>query len=191
MKALEPLNISRLSILEFGQHLKSVLNNINMLGNGSPFVFDVNLKEYIDRLVADLIPYDKAMLQVSKSDETEKIVAADKVRDAAVTTILRFLSVFELSEVEEEKLAFASLETLFKTYKGIQNWNFEEESNGLDNLIVDLESSKYASHVAKLGINSYVQRIKTTNNDFKSIFAKRTQENSIKEIYDSKALRAG
>jgi hypothetical protein len=190
MKFLENINLSRLSNLEFGQHTKSVVKNIFLLGDGVSFITDPVLISYLNRMNEGILVYDKAQVYVAKSDETAKIVAADKERDTAVTAAFRYLSVFELSPLENEKLAFASLDTLFTAYRGIQSWNFEEESNGLDNLLAELSSSKYAAHVATINMSGFVERIRVGNENFKTIFAKRTLENSTKEVYDMKTIRA-
>lgn len=189
MKTLENINLARLTNLEFGQQVKTTLTNIGQLGGGA-LITDAPLQAYLSSLTSNSNEYDRALVQITKSDETAKIVAADKVRDAGITAAQRYLSVFELSTVEAEKLAFDSLDTLFVAYKGIQNWNFEEETNGIDNLVADLTGPKYAAHVATLAMGAFVARIAQGNADFKAVFYKRTLEVSTKEAFDIKALRA-
>jgi Family of unknown function (DUF6261) len=186
MKELHVLSLSKLTVLEFGQHIKSVNQGISLLGNTTDAVF-VN---YLATSNQDSVSYDKAMLQVQKSDETAKIIAADTLRDNAITALQRYLSVYELSEDETEQLAYASLNTLLKTYKGIQRWNFEEETNGVDNLITDLNNTKYLPSVTILNMNNFITRIEKNNRAFKTIFEGRTQESASKEVYDVKQLRA-
>lgn len=188
MKKLETINLARLSVLEFGQHVKSIATNINLLGAG--FVTDTTLSNYLSVLNTKSIDYDKAMLQIAKSDETAKIVLADDKRDTAIKATLRQLSVFELSEDPLELLSYESLNTLFKVYKDVQTWNFEEESNGIDNLVNDLKSTKYAAHITKLKMTAFVTRIETNNTAFKTLFAGRTQETVGKVVYDVKVMRA-
>jgi hypothetical protein len=187
MKNLEPVNLARLTVLEFGQHIKSICTNINLLGNG--FITDAILNDYLQALHTRMEGYDKAMLQITKSDETAKIVAADKQRDNALTALTRLLYVYELSENEAELQTYESLNTLFNTYKGIQKWNFEEESNGIDNLLTDLGDAKYKPHVELLKMQPWVARVAGTNAAFKTLFAARTQEASGKESFDVVAMR--
>jgi hypothetical protein len=187
MKNLEPVNLARLTVLEFGQHVKSILKNISLLDNG--FVTDAILHDYLQALHTKMEGYDKAMLQITKSDKTAKIVAADKLRDNAITALLRMLSAYELSENEAELLAYQSLTTLFNTYKGIQKWNFEEESNGIDNLLADLGDAKYKPHVQLLNMQAWVARIDNSNAAFNTLFTARTQEASGKESFDVIAMR--
>lgn len=187
MKTLHVLNVYRLQNLEVGQHVKTVLKGIEDLGSG--FVTNEILLNYLTQVLGAVTEFDKAMLKVTKSDETVKIADADAERDKSITATQRYLSVFELSKEAAEREAYASLHTLFKTYKNIQKWNFEEESNGIDNLLVDLASDKYAPHVATLHMESYVERIRTDNEAFKSIFALRTHQQVTTEHFDAKVLR--
>lgn len=186
MKTLEPVSVTRLSNLEFGQHVKSVKNGISLLGG---IVTDAVLVNYLTSLGTTSTDYDRAMVQIFKSDETVKIVEADLVRDYAVSAIIRYLYVYELSEDANEKLAFASLQTLFNTYNGIQDWNFEEETNGIENLIVDLRSAKYDPHVTLLKMRDYISRLEVANIAFATLFEGRTQEKASKEVFDVKQMR--
>jgi hypothetical protein len=102
MKALESLSLSRLTLLEFGQHSKSMYRDITELGDGTTFIKDVVYKNYLSKLNDASAAYDKAMVQISKSAETEKIVNADAVRDLSFAALSRYLSVFEVSNVPEE-----------------------------------------------------------------------------------------
>jgi Family of unknown function (DUF6261) len=186
MKELHSLSLTRLTHLEFGQYIKSTTRGITLLNS----VVDVDLKNYLSQLNLSNAEFDKGLLQVQKSDETAKIVAADHNRDIAISTLLRYLSVFEWSEIESEVEAHDSLQTLTKTYKGIQSWNFEEESNGVDKLISDLNNDKYSPSVKLLGMNDFVTRVTKSNEVFKTVFEGRTQEVVFKEVYDMKKLRA-
>jgi Family of unknown function (DUF6261) len=190
MKTLEGVSLTRLSNVEFGQHLKSIYKGITLLGGGSNFVKDTVFTGYLNKINENNNTYDKGLLQILKSDETAKIVAADHARDVTLSALMRYLRVFELSEVEAEVLAHTSLATLVKKYKGIQSWNFEEESNGIDNLVKDLNNDKYLPSVTLLNMTAYITRITVANEAFKIIFGGRTQEVAVKEVYDVKQLRA-
>ena len=186
MKTVAPLNSARLTHLEFGQHVKSVSSGINFLG----IVTDAVFVNYLTALNAQATEYDRAMLQIFKSDETAKIAAADAVRDTAITAITRSLYVYEVSDDANEKLAFDSLQTLFNTYSGIQYWNLEAETNGIVNLVVDLQSPKYSVHVTLLNLANFVDRLEVANNAFVTLFEGRTQETASKEVFDVKKMRS-
>lgn len=190
MKQLEPVNLARLTGLEFGQHTKSIFRDISELGNGSDFIKDAVYKNYLNKFNNDSLVYDQAMVQIAKSSETEKIVNADYVRDRSFSAISRYLSVFEVSDVPEEVQAFKNIKIVFNNYKGIQKWNFEEETNGIDNLVAELNNSKYLPSITLMNMNGYVTRLADDNEDFKKLFGGRTQEVASKDIFDVRVLRS-
>jgi uncharacterized protein (DUF4213/DUF364 family) len=187
MKNLVGLNLARLQNLEVGQHVKGVLKGIADLESG--LITDANFLNYYARLGEASVQFDKAMLKITKSDETLKITNADALRDKAITAFQRQLSVYELSEDETEIEAFNSLNTVMKTYKNLQRWNLEEETNGIDNFLDELASAKYAAHIATLNMQNFKDRIKSSNEKFKIFFNSRTNEQVNTEYYDTKTLR--
>lgn len=187
MNILENLSLTRLTNLEFGQHIKSVKSNIDLLGSG--FITDTVMITYLSQLGVKSEEYDRAMKYIAKSDETVKITAADVERDNLIVTIQRQLSVFEFSKDENKRNAYLSLTNLFNVYKGLKNWNYEEESNGIDNLIVDMESEKYSESVELLGMTGFKDELNVANDKFKSLFNGRTQEFASKESFDVKEMR--
>lgn len=187
MKKLETLNANRLTNLEFGQLLKNTCDGLGNLDGIS--ITDEVLTNYLATLQTKSAEYYKAQVKITKSDETAKIVEADKQRDNAITTLLRILKVFEFSDAGAEQEAFVSLTNLLSNYKGIQNWNFVEETNGIDNLLNDLSAAKYNQYLTTLSMMPSVERIRTTNDQFKVLFSGRTQEKANQEVFDVKLLR--
>jgi hypothetical protein len=188
MLELEPITVSRLNALEMGQLVKSTLRDIRTLDAAQ--LSNPVLTSYLTKLDTAVANFDKGTLQVTKNEQTIKIENADKVRDRAITCTQRLLSVFEFSDNEAELDAFASLSIVFNTYKGLQNWNYEEETNGIDNFVNELTSTKYKAQVTLLQMDKYVTRMKTSNDAFKLIFSKRNMVVSSKETFDMKQLRA-
>jgi hypothetical protein len=189
MKKLERVSITRLSHLEFGQHVKSIRDNITSGGELKKLVQDTVLLQYLDELNSKTAIYDQAMMQIAKSDETVKLAQADGLRDKALVSIQRYLNVFEHTSNQEQALAYASLKTLFRKYKGLKKWNYEEESNGLDSLIADLQGDKYGALATLIGMTDYVSKLQQSNDAFKTLFRGRTQEQSGKEIFNVKELK--
>lgn len=189
MKKLESLNIARLSNLEFGQHTKSIYTNLKERNGTAVTITDTIFGQYLVELNLKNLTYDKAMVQIAKSDETIKIAKADANRDKELICMYRYLTVFEFSSDDERLSAHASLNTLFDKYRGMQEWNYEKQTNGIDNLIADLESDRYQSSVDLLGMTTYVTAVKTSNNNFKTLFNGRTVEAISKEVFDVKELK--
>lgn len=189
MKKLETLGLTRLSNLEFGQHTKSIHSNITGGSKSKTIIKDSVFMQYLDELNSKAIAYDKALMQIAKSDETAKIAQADVLRDKAFISMQRYLSAFEHAQNPEQELAYKSLTTLLSKYNGLQNWNYEKESNGLDSLIADLQGDKYSVMASSIRMAEHLDILKSSNDAFKTIFKGRTQEQSSKEIFDVKVLK--
>ena len=188
MKELAPVNMTRLVHLEFGQFVKSSVKNLKLLGNGT-LITDVTAVKYLNETDAKSIDFDKVLVRIMKNAETAGIVLSDLRRDHAVTTAQRQLSVFEFTDDADERTAYLSLTTLFTSYKGIQDWNLEKETNGIDNLVADLLGEKYLPYTTLLGMVKYVERLRTENEEFKTVFNNRTQDVISEDVFDAKALR--
>lgn len=189
MKKLESLSVTRLTNLEFGQHIKSIQDNISGNRKAKITVQDPILQQYLEELNKRITAYDKAMMQITKSDETAKIVQAEGIRTKALISMQRYLSVYEFTPNAEQLLQFKSLQTLFNKFRGLQSWNYEEQTNGISALLADLKGEKYSKSVASLTMGDYVTVLQETHEIFKTIFAARFQERSEKEIFNVKELK--
>jgi len=182
---LEPLHFTRLTNLESGQHVKNVYNNLTTTAT----ITDPHLQYYVSAVGDSSNLYDESLLQLAKSDETEKIVKADLQRDRAISTLVRAVNVFEFSDDENEKLAYKSMKNLLGNYANLQSWNFLEETNGIDNLIADFAKPKYVAHVQLLKLGTYINKVQSANAVFRSFFQGRTIEEVEKPVQDTKKLR--
>ena len=186
-KALTDLNLRKLSNLEAGQVVKRNLTDIGTVPSAE--ITDVVLKNYLTGLANKEVDYDKALVQVQKNDETDKLVTADEKRDTSVVALGLAIHLGKLSDVPAEEEAATSLQTLFVTYKNLQHLNYEAESNGIDNLGKDLVNAKYGPFVTLLGIGKYVIRLQSDNDKFKTLYGGRTVGKATTEVYNTKLLR--
>jgi len=185
MKDLHKLGIQQLLNLEFGQHAKSVHQSLTAPAE----IEDVILKAYLENLKKNSDEFDRAMVQIAKNDETIKIAELDRKRDNAIIALVRFLNVYEYTDDSAKDEAFLSLYTLFTAYKNLPAWNFERETNGIDNLITDLKAAKYLPFTQLLGLTPFINRLETDNTAFKKAFADRSEGISSKEVFNVKELR--
>jgi hypothetical protein len=140
-------------------------------------------------MVADTALYDKGLLQIKKNEETEELARLERVRDLSIGSFFKQLNVFENTRNANKLIAFKSLDILATKYNGLANFNYEAESNGIDNLMAELTNATYAPHIATLNMDDFVADIQETNDDFKQKFSKRSTDISTKEIFDMKLIR--
>lgn len=127
---------------------------------------------------------------MQKNEETEKIFIADGIRDNALKTYNTGLKLYALSDDLAEKDASRVLGILFNNFKNLATLNYEAETNGIDKLTGELDKEPYSGHVSLLKMDRYVARIKSANENFKTLFGSRMVSEATTESYDMKSVRS-
>lgn len=188
MLKLEPVRTSDLTNMEAGQLIRRTLDDLETIDQ--PVMTDAPLNAYVQEITQQKGWYEKALAQIRKSEETEKIGLADKNRDKAVDAFGKALKLYGVSDDEAEVEASRGLSIVFTSFKGLADLNYEAETMAIDKLVSELESPAHAAKVGLLNLGRYVTRLKTTNAAFKTLFANRMVAGASTESYDMKVIRA-
>jgi hypothetical protein len=185
---LEPLRVSMLTNMEGGQLMKRHLKDLQTLDPVQ--MTDVPFTSYVQDLTSYAEKYEKALAQVRKNEETEKIMQADKVRDRALTAFGIALRLYAISDDEAEMEASRVLDILFGTFKNLAVLNYEAETIGIDKLIGELTRPEYGAKISLLKMERYVTRIAVANDAFNALFGGRMTTVALTETYDLKSIRS-
>lgn len=184
---LEPLRKVALSNMETGQLMKRHLADLNTI---EPNLFtDESLNTYIRELSLQSELYDKALARMRKNAETEKVKQAGIVRDKTIRAFLTALKLYSLSDDEAEINACYGLQILMGAFKNLIRLNYEAKTLAVDKLVTELESEHYSGKVTFLQMLRYVDRMKSANRDFATIFSGRLVAEATTEAYDMKLIR--
>lgn len=184
---LESLRLAALTHMEAGQLIKRHLADFGTIN--TTLLTNAPFNKYLQVLTNRSALYEKALAQIRKNEETDKIVRADSERDMAVEAFSRALKLYAVSDVAAEVDASKSLSILFGMFKNLAKLNYEAESIAIDKLVSELASPAYGAKVSVLQIDRYVQRMKTTNDKFKALFGNRMVVEASAETYNMKVLR--
>ena len=184
---LEPLKTSALTNMEAGQLMNRHLSDLSTIDPN--LLTDVPYNNYMTNITGKMETYKKALAQVQKSEETEKIGLADDARDKAVGAFNMAIKLHAASDDPAEVEASRGLGILFGTYKNLAKLNYEAESLAIDKLTTDLNSPAYIEKVNYLHMNKYVSRLSDTNTTFKNLFSGRMVTDASTESFDMKAIR--
>lgn len=185
---LEQLRTSALPHMEFGQLMRRHQSDLSTIEPA--LCTDAPYNNYVQKITAHTGLYEKALAQVRKNEETEKIVLADRNRDKSVAAFNAGINLYSLSDVSEEVEASRVLGILFGTYKNLAKQSYEAQTLGMDKLTAELSSPTYSPKVSLLQMDRYVARMANTNAAFKNLFGGRMVTTANSEIYDMKAIRA-
>ena len=186
-QTLEPLKTSALTNMEAGQLMNRHLSDLGTID--SSFLTDLPYNTYVTKINSKMEPFVKALAQVLKNEETEKIGFADDARDKATGAVRMAIKLHGASDDPAEVEASRSLGILFGAYKNLEKLNYEAETLAIDKLISDLNSPAYSEKINFLHMNKYVVRLSETNAAFKNLFGGRMVTTASTESYNIKVLR--
>ncbi len=187
-QSLEPLRVSMLTNMEGGQLMKRHLNDLRSIDPA--LLTDAPFTTYVQDLTGYAEKYEKALAQVRKNEETEKIMLADNLRDRALDAFRKALKLYAVSDNEAEVEASRGLRILLDTYKNLASTNYEAETIGIDKLVSELARPNYNSKISLLKMERYVTRISNANEAFKTLFSGRMMTVATTETYDLKSIRS-
>lgn len=183
---LEPLKVSALTNVESAQLVKHLLGDVATVRTT---LSDAPLLIYLDGLNSGLAKMEPALIQVKKDEVTEKIKVADINRKDAFKALGKAIELGSLSDKSNELDAYHSLSIIYDVHKNARNRNYEGETLIVDALLNDLSAANLAEKVTLLGLQRYIDRLRSTNEIVKSISTDRSTARAQKEIYDTKNLR--
>lgn len=184
---LEPLRLSGLTNMEAGQLLKRHLSDLATLD--PQLLTDAPFNTYLQALANHSVLFEKGLAQIRKNEETQKIEMADANRDKATVAFGRALKLYAVSDVPDEVEASRVLSILFDNFKNLPALSYEAETIAIDKLVGELEKESYAAEINLLQVGRYVNRMKTTNDQFKILFGGRITTSAVTETYDMKTIR--
>ena len=175
------------------------LVNIN---NAAHFTFVSNMA---DRAEKDAAVSEKCAAQVkafraavtaedenlkisAKSLTTDKIAAADRLRDQLYAGYKKAVAGYVNFPVEDMADAAKVLNQHIKDYKIDVKAQLDKETGLLVNFIQDLEG-KFAEQVKALSLTAFVEKLKAANEEVRELTGQRTDERSAKTAGALKAAR--
>lgn len=147
--------------------------------------------KYLETMKADAKELEDANSFIQSNELNKKAVEADRVRDRALSVFRRTMQIYELSEDNStEAIAYEELNELWmKKYDPLPYMSLNVETTGIDELLFDLATAKYAPHIDTLKLEEAVQNIKDTNEKFKEVYSGNAHEKELKPAYDARELR--
>lgn len=184
---LHKLDFSHLQYVESGQFIIRFLTdfqNSNLVATE-----DADFNALYQSLLQQSPVYDRALMQIQSRAESKQLMQLDTARDKKMATVRTAINTFRHTDNADEKTAFDLIQTLLKTYKGIERMNFEAESLAVDNFIAELRSPRFSGAAVVLGLESHLANLETANTNFKTLFSTRSTGINMTEVFDTKALR--
>ena len=141
------------------------------------------------KALREAVTAEDESLQVSaKSLTTDKIAAADRLRDQLYAGYKKAVAGYAGFPVESLADAAKVLQQHIKDYKIDVQAQLDKETGLLVNFIQDLEG-KYKAQVEALSLTAFVEKLKAANEEVRELTGQRTDERSAKTAGALKAAR--
>ena len=166
---------------------------------------------------------DASIARLRREDKTELVENKDRERDNAATGVWYQLKSFEFHWDTEKVQASKRLINIYDTFRKDIRSNYKKESEAIDNMLQqmcgttggniagsttgtgggmgggmtggDTSTLSYTADVTLLGLAPWLDKVKQTNDEFKSIFSAResdrTQVELMKEVKDTRRKADG
>ncbi|MDE5614349.1 MAG: hypothetical protein K2I74_06880, partial [Treponemataceae bacterium] len=145
-------------------------------------------KAQVAALRAAVTAEDESLQVSAKSLTTDKIAAADRVRDQLYAGYKKAVAGYAGFPVESLADAAKVLQQHIKDYKIDVQTQLDKETGLLVNFIQDLEG-KYKPQVDALSVGAFVEKLKAANEEVRELTGQRTDERSAKTAGALKAAR--
>ena len=145
-------------------------------------------KAQVAALRAAVTTEDESLQVSAKSLTTDKIAAADRLRDQLYAGYKKAVAGYAGFPVESLADAAKVLQQHVKDYKIDVQAQMDKETGLLVNFIQDLEG-KYKAQVDALSLGAFVEKLKAANEEVRELTGQRTDERSAKTAGALKAAR--
>ena len=173
------------------------------MNNAAHFMFVSNVAERAEKdtavaekcaaqvaaLRAAVTAEDENLQLSTKSLITDKIAAADRLRDQLYAGYKKAVAGYADFPVAEMAEAAKVLSQHIKDYKIDVQAQMDKETGLLVNFVQDLEG-KFKAQVDALSLGAFVEKLKAANEDVRELTAQRTDERSAKTAGALKTARA-
>lgn len=147
-------------------------------------VLEPGYKECIDREA-------ECVNRITKSATTDQLVDKDAERDKTIQFLFSMNKSYQGCPDPVFQAAARVVDAVLRAYTKMYDKAFSEETALIDGLLSDLSATEVAAAIKTLGLETYVARLKTQNDEYKALDASRTDEYAARVKTDtSKARKA-
>jgi len=170
------MNAIELKLLRNAEYLQYVKDYLGIINLNTPDQLGIEAK--LTALTTKTTELEALYKKALASDKTQELLLLDERRDDAVNGIYYFLLSytyhFEANKQQKAQLLLTNME-LYGS--GIPRLNYQAETATLNNLLRDWENKpELTDAITSFTLNSWVNELKTANEEFNTKYLSRTQE---------------
>lgn len=184
----EDFNLAKLSMNELAELVEQHLQAIDTCEPPLDLSAFPIIEKYLKTLRTRAGELKQALAAIPKDSVSESILLADRARDKALSVFRRKMQMFELTTDPNEEAAYKQLNEMWSKYETLAYMNFQVETEGIDELVFNLTTSRFSSQVATLNLEPEVEQMRKDNENFKRVFGQDPERSEAKISYDAREL---
>ncbi|GAE22613.1 DUF6261 family protein [Bacteroides pyogenes] len=184
----EDFNLAKLSMNELAELVEQHLQAIDTCEPPLDLSAFPIIEKYLKTLRTRAGELKEALAAIPKDSVSESILLADRARDKALSVFRRKMQMFELTTDPNEEAAYKQLNEMWSKYETLAYMNFQVETEGINELVFNLTTSRFSSQVATLNLEPEVEQMRTDNENFKRVFGQDPERSEAKISYDAREL---
>ena len=188
------MNVTRLNAKRLTQ--EELIEFVRLLVDSAKNRLEIKIEDpialkYLETLEKDAAELESANKAVLSDEKNKLLQELDRQRDKSLLIFRRLMQVHELSDDNSpEAVAFEELNVLWvNKYETLPYLNLAVETTGIENMLFDLSSGKYAAHIETLSLSEAIEHIKVANDKFRIIYSEIAEQHSLKPAYDVRSVR--
>ena len=181
------LTVRNLENNEFFQLMSESMEEIAAFNKANKVdaIYTTKLAE-MEQLLAKL---QGGLHQTKSSKLVTSLDQADRERDDALATLQSLVRAFARVKDAATLEAYEALTQLLKNYAGLTRTTLEKETEGINHLLQELKKPAYQAALAKLHLESHVERLAAAQKAFDKTYKERLTELKGKSPSQNKELR--
>lgn len=185
---LQPLNVRKLSALEFYQLGNRLITSIE--ASQQPYDDERHLFQVVTDMTKDLKAFQKTLEGYTKTSQTARIDEADKRRNDDFRAFSSGLKAYAKNQRSEDKESHDRIKPLLKQHSDALKANHEKSTAHYRTLINKLEQAPYKADVTNLGLTRLLNNFKESQEHFEQVFERaneaKRQQTSGKDVHQSR-----
>lgn len=173
MYHIKTLNINRLDKASFVQLLTETSTALADYLKKDALTLYTSKNQELKKLLKD---YEAYLHTTRASKVSPKLEQADGERDEALTTLFALVRAYARVKADNQEEAYQKLSALFKNYLKADKLSYEKETEAISHLLGRLAKDTYKSAITSLHLASHVERLKTAQATFQTLYSERLKE---------------
>lgn len=168
------LTLNNLDNISFNQLLRESKEAISAFNAANPQ--ETLLSHKLAELDPLLTQFEVLIHKSRRSQHSQALDEADKLRDQALLTLKRLLKAFSRVKDEASQTAYQNVMAVLQEFKGLEMVNYEMESEGIRYILKTLKEDSYQADLNQLHLRPHVTALAQAQKAFEKAYQARLSE---------------